>query len=80
MSRSKVKGQRYHGQKMGFSADIFRNAELICDKFIWKTCLVPCWDEFEDQGQRSMIKVTRDKTAFSALSAACVRFMFGKTF
>jgi len=25
------------------------------------------------------VKVTRDKMAFSAISAACVRFMFGKT-
>ena len=39
--------------------------------------LVPRSYEFEDQGQRSRPPGT--KTAFSALSAACVRFMFGKT-
>ena len=44
-----------------------------------RVCLVPCSDEFEGRGQRSKVKVTRDKTAFSVLSAACVRFMFGKT-
>jgi len=36
-------------------------------------------DEFEGRGQRSKVKVTGTKTAFSALTAACVRFMFGKT-
>jgi len=40
----------------------------------------PCSDEFEGQGQRSKAKVTRDKKQhFSALSTACVWFMFGKT-
>jgi len=78
-----------------------------------KTCLVPRSDEFESQGQRSKVKVTRNKkravhalrsppppaaTEWNALaannghaaadgtipsmpgviSAACVRFMFGK--
>ena len=37
-------------------------------------------DEFEGQGERSKVKVTRyKKTAFFDLSAACVRFVFGKT-
>jgi len=39
--------------------------------------MVPPLDEFEDQCQKSRSQGT--KTAFSALSAACVRFMFGKT-
>jgi len=29
-----------------------RNAEWICTKFTRKTCLVPCSDKFEGQGQR----------------------------
>ena len=55
-------------------------AERICVKFTQKTCLVPPSGEFEDKDQRSEAKVTRDKKwHFSALSAACVRFMSGKT-
>jgi len=43
-------------------------------------CFIPRLVEFECQGQISKVKVTRDKKQhFSALSAACVRFMFGKT-
>jgi len=38
-------------------------AERICAKFTGKTCLVPRSDEFEGQGQRSNVKVTRDKQA-----------------
>jgi len=38
--------------------------------------LVPRSDEFEGQGQRSKVKVARLKTVLSAVSAACVRFMF----
>ena len=46
-----------------------------------RECLVPRSDEFEGQvlkvkGQRSK---SPGKRHFSALSAACVRFMFGKT-
>ena len=52
-------------------------AERICAKFMRKTCLVGRSDEFEGQGQRSRSPGT--KTAFSAISAACMRFMFGKT-
>ena len=49
--------------------NIWRTAERICAKFTWKTCLVLC---------SSKVKVTKDKkTAFSALSAACVRLIFG---
>jgi len=45
-----------------------------------KTCLVPRSDEFEGQGQRSKIKIITDKNGIlSALSAACVRFVIGKT-
>jgi len=29
-------------------------------KFTWKSCLVPCSDEFKGQDQRSIAKVTRD--------------------
>ena len=55
-------------------------AEWICAKFMQKTCLVPSSDDFECQGQRSKVKVTRDKKQhFSALSVACVWIMFGKT-
>jgi len=55
-------------------------AERICTKSTWKTCMVPRSDEFEGQGQRSRSPGT--KTAFLALSAACVlrtRFVFGRT-
>jgi len=44
--RSKVKGQ-----ETPFSANISEIAELICDKFTWKTCLVRRSDEFKGQGQ-----------------------------
>ena len=55
-------------------------AERICAKFTRKMCLVPRSDEFEGQGQRSKVKVTRDKNGiFAALSAACVWSAFGKT-
>jgi len=42
-----------------------------------KTCLVTRSDKFECQGQRS--RLPGSKTAFLALSAASVWFMFGKT-
>ena len=59
--------------------NISETAERICAKFTRKTCLVPRSDEFEGQGQRSKANVTRDKKLhISALSAACVQFMFGK--
>jgi len=38
-------------------------AERICAKFTRKTCLVLRSEEFECQGQRSKVKVTRDKNA-----------------
>jgi len=41
-------------------------AERICAKFTRKTCLVHHLGEFEGQGQRSKVKVTKNKnkTAF----------------
>jgi len=36
-------------------------AERICAKFTWKTCLVLRLDDFECQGEKSKVKVTRDK-------------------
>ena len=36
-------------------------AEGICAKFTEKMCLAPCSDEFECEGQRSNVKVIRDK-------------------
>jgi len=53
--------------------NISATAERICAKFTWKTCLIPRSDEFESQGHQGQ------KTAFSALSAVCVQFKFGKT-
>ena len=45
--------------------------ERISAKFIGKTCLVPRSDESEGQGQRSKVKVTREKKmASSALRPA----------
>jgi len=41
--------------------NISGTAEQICAKFTRKTCLVRHSDEFEGQGQRSKVKVTRDK-------------------
>jgi len=53
---------------------------MICAKFTKNKHLVPHLDEFEGQGERSKIKVTRDKKRhFSAPLVGCVRFMFGKT-
>jgi len=43
------------------ASNISGTAEQICSKFTGRTCWVPCSDEFECQGQRSKIKVTRDK-------------------
>ena len=70
----KVKGQGHHGQKTGFSVAIFGIAELISDKFSWKTSLVPRSDKFE--GQRSRSPGT--KTSFSVLLAACMRLCLVK--
>jgi len=41
--------------------------EQICAKFTWKKCLVPRSDEFEDQGERSKVKITRDKNSIFRL-------------
>ena len=49
-----------------------------CAKFMRKMCLAPHSDKFEAQGQRSTVKVNRDKKRqFSATLAACMQFMFG---
>jgi len=45
-----------------FCLCISGTAERICAKFTAKTCLVPHLEEFECQGQRSKVKVTRTKT------------------
>jgi len=47
-------------------------AERICARFTQKTCLVPCLEEFEGQGQGHQAQ----KLLFSALSAACVQFVW----
>ena len=55
--------------------NISGTAERICAKFTRKTCLVPRWDEFEGQGQRSRSQRTK-KRHFSAISVACVWFVW----
>jgi len=52
-------------------------AERIHAKFTRKVCLFSRSDEFEGQGQRSKPPGTK-KMTFSALSSACVLFVFGK--
>jgi len=54
------------------------NSDKRGAKFTGKACLVPRSDEFECQGQRSRSPGTKNRH-FSAISAACVQFMFGKT-
>ena len=56
--------------------NISRTAEWIYARFTRKTYLVPRWDEFEGQGQQGQKQHFFD---FSALTAPCVLFMFGKT-
>ena len=51
------------------ASNISGTAERICTKFTGKTCLLPRSDEFECQGQRSKVKVTRDKTGKTAASS-----------
>ena len=46
-------------------SNISGTAERICAKFTGKTCLVPRSEDFECQGHRSNVKVTRDKNALS---------------
>jgi len=41
-------------------SNISGTAERICAKFTGKTCLVPRWDEFEFQGQRSRSPKTKN--------------------
>jgi len=45
------------------ASNISGKAEMICAKFTEKTCLVRRSDESECQGQRSKVKVTREKNA-----------------
>jgi len=47
-------------------------AERICAKFTWKTCLVLRWDELEYQGQKSKVKVARDKNALCSNNTPAV--------
>jgi len=60
--------------------NISGTAERICAQFTRNTCLVPRSDEFEDQGQMSKVKVTRDKKRhfMPFRRPACV-WMFCKT-
>jgi len=45
-----------------------------------KTCVFgPCSDEFEGHGQRSKVKVTRDKNVIFGHFGGLRAFMFGKT-
>jgi len=59
----KAEGSVCGGQSMVFCLcmKISKTAERICIKFTRKTCLVPHSDEFEGQGQRLKVKVSRDK-------------------
>jgi len=60
--------------------NILGTTEWICAKFRKKMCLVPCCLNLRVWRLRSKVKVTRDKKRhFSALSAACMRFLFDKT-
>jgi len=70
-----VQGSVFGAVTFLFLYEISRGTiEQICTKLTEKTCLVPCSDKFECQGHQGQ------KQLFSALSAACVWFMFGKTF
>jgi len=57
--------------------NISGTAKRICAKFTRTTWLVPRSDEFEGQCQRSRSAWTKRHS--SVISAACMRFMFGKT-
>jgi len=46
--------------------------ERICAKFTQKTCLVLHSDEFEYQGQKTEVKVNRDKNALSTHNAPSI--------
>jgi len=47
-------------------------AERICVEFTRKTCLVLRSDEFECQGQKSKVSITRDKNALCTLNTPAV--------
>ena len=53
-------------------------AERICAKFTGKTCFVPRSEEFERQGQRSKVKVTRDKNGIFGPFEAVLRLVVGE--
>ena len=46
-----------------YASNISGTAEWICAKFTRKTCLAPCSDEFECQGQRSRSPGTKTEKA-----------------
>jgi len=50
-------------------------AERNCSKSTWKTCLVPRLDEFKDEKVKDQ-GYQGQKRHFSALSAACVQFVW----
>jgi len=58
--------------------NVWGTAERIYAKFAGKTCLVPRSDEFECQGQRSMVKVTTDKMWFSADISGIAELIYDK--
>jgi len=73
MSRSKAKvtidkneKQLSHAAPNG--TNISTTSERICARFTLKTCLVPHWDKFQGQDQRSRSPETKN-----ALSAAVTR-------
>ena len=61
------------------ASNISGTAERICAKFTRKTCLVPRSYDFKVTVKGQMSRSPGTKRHFSALSAACVRFVFGKT-
>ena len=59
--------------------NISGTAERICAKFTRKTCLVPRSDQFECQGQRSKVKVTRvGQTSFPLMMTMMMKMMMMK--
>jgi len=57
--------------------NILGTAERICAKLTEKTCFVPRSDEFEGQGQKSKVKVTRDKNGiFGPFGGPCAVYVW----
>jgi len=79
MSRSKVKCQGHHGQKRSFRRisreSLKRFATNSHGRRVWPLARTSLKVKVKIKGQGHQ----EQKTAFLALSAACVRFMFGKT-